>query len=198
MRNFRQKQKRKEEDDGMRRFIITGAPGAGKTTVIRQLELDGFNVVEEAATDVIAVSQAQGIAEPWTEPRFIDTIAKLQKQRQMRAYCRPDQIQFHDRSVICTAALAEYLGYQVTPILACELERIKTESVFEKLVFFMRNLGFIQPNEARRITFEESLRFEQIHEDTYRRFGFELVFVKPGSVLERVNFIKAAIARPGV
>ena len=31
----------------MRRFIITGAPGAGKTAIIRQLELDGFSVVED-------------------------------------------------------------------------------------------------------------------------------------------------------
>ena len=53
----------------MRRFIITGAPGAGKTAIIRQLELDGFSVVEEAATDVIAAAQARGIAEPWTDPR---------------------------------------------------------------------------------------------------------------------------------
>ncbi|GAC1438731.1 MAG: hypothetical protein NVS9B5_27900 [Terriglobales bacterium] len=37
----------------MRRFIITGAPGAGKTAIIRQLELDGFSVVEEAAADVL-------------------------------------------------------------------------------------------------------------------------------------------------
>ena len=36
----------------MRRFIITGAPGSGKTAIIRQLELDGFSIVEEAATDV--------------------------------------------------------------------------------------------------------------------------------------------------
>jgi predicted ATPase len=28
----------------MKRFIITGAPGAGKTAIIRQLELDGFSV----------------------------------------------------------------------------------------------------------------------------------------------------------
>jgi len=51
----------------MRRFIISGAPGAGKTAIIRQLELDGFSVVEEAATDVIAAAQARGIAEPWTD-----------------------------------------------------------------------------------------------------------------------------------
>ena len=42
----------------MRRFIITGAPGAGKTSIVRQLELDGFSVVEEAATDVIVATHA--------------------------------------------------------------------------------------------------------------------------------------------
>jgi len=63
----------------MRRFIVTGAPGAGKTAIIRQLELDGFSVVEEAATDIIAAAQARGIAEPWTDPSFIDLITNLLK-----------------------------------------------------------------------------------------------------------------------
>jgi predicted ATPase len=48
----------------MKRFILTGAPGAGKTAIIRQLELDGFSVVEEAATDIIALEQTRGLAEP--------------------------------------------------------------------------------------------------------------------------------------
>jgi len=48
----------------MKRFIITGAPGAGKTAIIRQLKLEGFSVVEEAATDVIASAHARGEAEP--------------------------------------------------------------------------------------------------------------------------------------
>ena len=49
----------------MRRFVLTGAPDSGKTTIIRQLELDGFSVVQEAATDVIALEQARGVSEPW-------------------------------------------------------------------------------------------------------------------------------------
>jgi predicted ATPase len=61
----------------MRRFIITGAPGAGKTAILRQLELDGFSVVEEAATDVITAALAQGADQPWTHPSFIDAVAKL-------------------------------------------------------------------------------------------------------------------------
>jgi len=177
----------------MKRFVLTGAPGSGKTVILRQLEFDGFGVVEEAATDVIALRQAVGIAEPWMQPVFIDAVADLQRLRQLRACSEPDGIQLHDRSVICTAALAVYLGYPVSEGLSRELERVKREAIFQKRVFFIRNLGFITPTEARRISFEETLRFEQIHEETYRKFGFELVFVEAGSVLERVGAIKAAL-----
>jgi predicted ATPase len=188
------KESQKEKANSMRRFIITGAPGAGKTAIIRQLELDGFSVVEEAATDVIAVAQARGTAEPWADESFIDAVADLQKARQLRAAKQPDDIQFHDRSIICTAALAVYLGYSFSPLLTSELERINKEAIFERRVFFIRNLGFITPTQARRISFEETLRFERIHEETYDHFGFEFVSVKPASLLERVSTIKAAIA----
>jgi len=174
----------------MRRFVITGAPGSGKTAIIRQLEIDGFSVVEEAATDIIAAAHAQGTVEPWRDPSFIDSIAKLQRDRQIRTSCQNDEVQFHDRCAVCTAALAIYLGYPVSPFLAAELERIQKEAVFQRRVFFVRNLGFVTPTEARRISFEETLRFERIHEETYRDFGFELITVEPGSIVERVGIIK--------
>src|SRR5258707_1824704 len=115
----------------MRRFIITGAPGAGKTAIIRQLELDGFSVVEEAATDLIAAAQAQGTVQPWTHPSFIDAIANLQKDRQIRTSHQPDEVQFHDRCAVCTAALAVYLRYPVSPFLAPALERVRKEAIYE-------------------------------------------------------------------
>jgi predicted ATPase len=184
---------RLEEGSHVRRFIITGAPGAGKTAIIRQLELDGFSVVEEAATDVIAAAQAQGVAQPWADPSFIDAVATLQRKREIRASCQPDEVQFHDRCTVCTAALATYLGYSFSPFLAGELKRVKEEAIYQDLVFFIRNLGFITPTQARRITFEETVRFEKIHEEIYRDFGFELFSVEPGNLAERVSIIKAAI-----
>jgi predicted ATPase len=175
----------------MRRFIVTGAPGAGKTAIIRQLELDGFSVVEEAATDVIAAAQAQGTLQPWTHPSFIDVVVKLQRDRQIRASYQPDKVQFHDRCAVCTAALAVYLGHPYTPLLTSELQRIKKEAIYQQQVFFIRNIGFIAPTEARRISFEDSVRFEKIHEEVYRDFGFELISVDPASLRERVKIIKA-------
>src|SRR5215472_5879847 len=177
----------------MRRFIITGAPGAGKTAIIRQLELDGFSVVDEAATALIAAMVAHGEPQAWTRPSFVDDIVNLQRDRLIRASHQPDEVQFHDRSVVCTAALATYLKRPFSPLLERELERIRQEAIYVNRVFFVRNLGFVTPTEARRITYEETVQFEKIHEETYRDFGFELVFIEPGTLAERTAQIKTAI-----
>ena len=178
----------------MKRYVLTGAPGAGKTAIIRQLELDGFSVVEEAATDIIALWQAKGIAEAWTRPEFIDAIVSLQQTRERRGAALLDLVQFHDRSVVCTAALADYLRVPRPQILVQELGRVKTQNVFHTSVFFLRNLGFVTPTEARRITYEETVRFEQIHERTYRELGFEIISIGPASVSDRVREIKRALS----
>jgi predicted ATPase len=175
---------------GMKRYILTGPPGAGKTALLRQLELDGFSVVEEAATDVIAFRQAEGIAEPWTDPDFLAAVVHLQEARQRRGSSLVDPIQFHDRSLVCTAALADYLGLPRPPCLLRELQRLQQQHVFERRVFFVRNLGFIIPTDARRISYEETVRFEKLHEQAYREFGFDIISIAPASVVNRVREIK--------
>jgi predicted ATPase len=122
-----------------RRFIITGAPGAGKTAIVRQLELDGFGVVEEAATNS-------------------GGIHRLSMQS---AGCKG-------------------------------IVRFKRPS--SRMRFSFTTVGFVTATEARRITFEETVRFEKVHEEIYRDFGFELIPVEPGNLLERVSIIKAAIS----
>ena len=66
------------------------------------------------------------------------------------------------------------------------------KAIYQGRVFLIRDLGIVT-TEARRISFEETVRFEKIHEETYRDFGFELVSVEPRSLVERVSIIKAAI-----
>jgi predicted ATPase len=174
----------------MKRFILTGTPGSGKTAILRQLEMEGYGVVEEAATDVIALEQAKGIAEPWTRPVFIDQVVALQARRRVRL---TDPLQFHDRSAFCTAALADYLGYPPSKMLTAELEGLKREAFYEKRVFFVQSLGFVTPSAARRISLEEARRFEAVHEKTYRLHGFELIPISPGSVLDRVAAIQGVV-----
>jgi predicted ATPase len=178
----------------MRRFILTGPPGAGKTAILRQLELDGFDVVEEAATDVIALHQAAGVAEPWADAAFTATIADLQHRRRTRVAPPGVEVQFHDRSAVCTLALARHLGRPVGGALVRELRRIAADAVFERRVFFIRNLDFITPTAARRIDLDEAVRFGATHEAAYRELGYELVFVEPAPLAERVRQIKDTVS----
>jgi predicted ATPase len=174
----------------MKRYILTGTPGCGKTAIIRSLEVAGYLVVEEAATDIIALRHAQRIAEPWTHGPFIDDIISLQKQRQLRVADLSSSVQFYDRSPLCTYALSVWLGYPISITLADEMERIAKERIYEKQVFFVENLGFCEPTAARKISFEDSLKFEKVHEETYRSFGYEWIRIAPRELAARVEQIK--------
>jgi predicted ATPase len=171
----------------MKRIILTGTPGCGKTSILRSLEMRGHFVVEEAATDVIAFDQANGIAEPWKNPVFIDNIIRLQRHRQIQVDDIPVALQYFDRSPFCTYALSVYLGYEPSEILMAEIDRVLQSQIYERQVFFVENLGFCTPSEARKISYEEALMFETIHKETYDKFGFDCVMIPPGALDERVE-----------
>lgn len=174
----------------MRRHILTGAPGAGKTVLLRALERAGHAVVEEAATDVIALAQAEGVAEPWTDPGFTDAIVALQRRREARAVGDPV---FFDRSPVCTLALARFLGHPVSARLRSEADRISAEGVYERRVFLVRGLGFVTPTAARRISLEDALRFERAHEAAYAELGYDLISIEPDTPDRRAAAVLARI-----
>jgi predicted ATPase len=179
----------------MKRYVLTGTPGAGKTSILRLLETLGHSIVDEAATAVIASEKAWGEAEPWTQASFIDKIVVLQRQRQARTAAAATTVQIYDRSPICTHALSTYLGHPVSSELSAEVDRITREQIYERRVFFVCNLGFCEPTAARRISFEDSLEFERVHRESYRAFGYELIDIPAGEVADRVAAISAMIVQ---
>jgi predicted ATPase len=169
-------------------YILTGAPGSGKTALLRLLERAGQRVVEEAATDVIALEQALGDPEPWARPDFASKIVALQRARQL-GRPRSAGTVFFDRSPVCTLALSRFLGRPVPTSLAVELDRLAAGPVYEPAVFFVRNLGFVTRTAARRISFADSLEFEKMHEQTYSELGFELIEVPAGPLAARAALV---------
>jgi predicted ATPase len=174
-------------------YILTGAPGAGKTAVLRMLEISGYPVVEEAATDVIALSSALGHDQPWQDSDFIDRILALQRQRHAAVRADPGATVFFDRSPACTLALSRYLGVALPRPLDREVSQVMAQDGYATTVFFIRNLGFVEPTAARRISFEDSLAFERVHERTYRELGFHLVEVPAGPLALRVELIRQTV-----
>jgi predicted ATPase len=180
----------------MIRYILTGTPGAGKTAVLRLLELGGAIVVEEAATDIIALENARGHREPWRDRCFIDKIVRLQRQRQALAAAADEFAAiFFDRSPVCTLTLSRYLGFAPSRLLEDEVERVVRDHVYAETVFFLGNRGSIQATAARQISFEDSLSLEQLHRQIYRDLGFKLVEVPAASLGDRVALIQQTVER---
>jgi predicted ATPase len=173
----------------MPEYVLTGTPGSGKTALLRRLELDGHTVVEEAATDVIALRQAYGRPNPWRDPSFLDDVLALQLRRAAAARGRTV---FFDRSPVCTLALARYSDLPPSPALTAA-----AAATSGRTVFFVRHLGFVERTAARRISLADALRFERIHEETYRELGFDLVDVPAGPMDERLARIGETLACGG-
>jgi predicted ATPase len=173
-------------------FVLTGTPGSGKTALLRALELDGVTVVEEAATDVIALNHAYGRGEPENAPGFLADILALQLRRATAVAGAAGPV-FLDRSPVCTLALARHLGLEPPAGLVAAAH---AQAAYGRIVFFVRNLGFVERTPARRITFADALRFERIHEQTYRELGFDLVDVPAGPLGDRLRTVRAEAGLP--
>jgi predicted ATPase len=163
-------------------YILTGAPGCGKTSLIRALEMQGHLVVEEAATDVISHGQSLGITKPWLETGFIDQILYLQNQRRLNSLHNYNVI--FDRSPICTYALCQFLNLEPSEELLKVILEMKNYTAV-----FIQNLGFVDQTNARTISFEEALSFEKLHREAYKKFGYILLEVPPLPLTERLDYL---------
>ena len=83
-------------------------------------------------------------------------------------------------------------------MLAGEVGRAVAEGGYETTAFFIRNQGFVAATAARRISFEDSIRFERIHEQAYRELGFRLVEVPAGPLEDRVALIRQTAGQAAV
>jgi predicted ATPase len=145
-------------------ITLTGAPGAGKTSLIAHLAALGYQTVPEAATDIIAQAQAAGQDRPWEDPHFTERIAALQLARLEAAGDRAGLV-FHDRGPVCTLALARFLGHAPGPRLRDAMARAQADMTGP--VFLVELMGFVTPTPARRIDLAGAQAFEQVHRDTY-------------------------------
>lgn len=174
-------------------FVLTGAPGAGKTVLAATLRQRGYAVVPEAATDVIAKHQAAGVEEPWLRAGFASEVALLQRQREREVSSPPPAVRFFDRSPLCTLALVRYLELPVPSILSDEVTRVVQDQMYARDVFLVRPLGFITATSARRISYDEAQTFETVHERVYREHGFALIDVPAAPAERRADLVEAHI-----
>jgi predicted ATPase len=178
------------------RYVITGGPGVGKTSIIHHLKEMGYHVVGEAATDVIRHSLAQGITRPWDKEYksdFNDEILDLQQHRQNEI---PDTgLVFFDRSMIdsFTYALIPMGGTESLETMVSKVQSVIDKQFYNQIVFFIDNLNGCETTEIRHENLDQLQLIERHLEQNYRALGYNVIHIGRDTVENRAKQIVSSI-----
>ena len=168
------------------KYIITGAPGTGKTSIINELEKRKFYCVHENAREIIAEQIVNGgNILPWKDQiAFEKKIANLRVKHYLSS--PRESVCFFDRSVI------DCIAYLKSNNLEISAEIIKNVKItcFNNTVFYtpLWEDIYLRDNE-RKEDIKEARKIEKNILDTYQSQGYKLVEIPKTSVIERTNFI---------
>lgn len=172
-------------------YIITGGPAAGKTTVLRELQQQGYCCVPEGARGIIQQQVAiDGSALPWDDT-FAYTSLMLQKSiDDYTVHSGTDFPCFFDRGIPDVAAYAALIQ-----LPHCrEINAVAAQLRYNTTVFILPPWESIFENDAeRKQTFAEAVETYHTLAKVYSQLGYTLVTVPPLSPVQRATFILQAI-----
>src|SRR5882672_3283583 len=92
-------------------FVITGGPGAGKTTVLLELEKRGFPHAPEVARQIIQEQvREQGSALPWRDRELYTRLMLDRSIDSYKAHTSAQSVTFCDRGIPDTLSYARLIG----------------------------------------------------------------------------------------
>ena len=173
---------------GAKHFVvITGGPGAGKSTLTDALGAAGFMTKPEAGRAIIQQQTAiGGDALPWRDRNLF---AELMLAWDMRSYGEAEQaagVVFFDRGIPDTVGYLELSGIAVPAHMAAAAERFR----YGATVFVAPPWQAIYAADSeRRQSFAEAVATCDALTSVYSRLGYRLQVLPLAPVEARVDFV---------
>lgn len=177
-------------------FVLTGGPGAGKTTLIKALEESGFQTVDEVAREIIKEQiESGGDALPW---KNMTCYTRLMLERSIQSYqihTESVDLRFFDRGIPDTLAYARLIGLDET----AEIEMAVRLYRYNPVVFMLPPWEYIYHTDGeRKQSFSEAVETYHVMRDIYASAGYKLAEVPVATVAERVGFIIDTLSKIGI
>ncbi|MFA0046145.1 AAA family ATPase [Vibrio sp. 10N.261.51.F11] len=169
----------------MNPIIVTGGPGAGKTTLINALGDMGYPIFAESSRQLIEQqSQLENGILPWLDlPGFAHLCLTVMSEQKEQA--NQHQIAFLDR------AIPDICGYLAQANLDIDVTYREASQGYHSQALFCRPEASIYvQDEVRPYPFEEALEIHHALERVYQELGYEVVEVPFMPVEERLQFVE--------
>lgn len=178
----------------MPKFVITGASGGGKSTLIAALAAEGYPTVPEVGRQIVTEQLAlKGTALPWLDQAaFMDLLFARSIAAFDQAGEAKEQTVFFDRSFLEAIAYGTLIGRAAPPAML----QAAAERRFEKTVFVCPPWREIFATDGeRQHDFDFAIRDYEANVAAYSAADYALVEIPRASIQERVAFIKRELAR---
>lgn len=174
-------------------FILTGAPGSGKTAILGRLGNE-FRCVDEPAREILAEQRATGGSGTWDQDASL--FVQLLLQRSIEKYAmarRSGETVIFDRGIPDCIVYALLAGTDPTP----SLEAADAYRYQPRVLFLEPWSDIYETDEERIMSFDDTVSFSRTLRDVYERCGYTLVDVPRDSIDDRATFVRMSIARFG-
>ena len=168
----------------MPRYVITGAPGTGKTALVESLSHLG-TIVGEPARELIA-EHRQSTGERSLDHAPVLFVERL-IARSIEKFDAADDtgLNIYDRALPDCVAYANAFGVDPDAALAAAAARRYSDPVFVTPPWE----SIYQADDMRRATFEQVSRFHDLLVAAYGSLGYELVELPRASVADRLRVV---------
>jgi predicted ATPase len=167
------------------RVAVTGGPGVGKTSVLRELQQRGYTVVPEMAREIIAERKAKGLS-PRPPPLEYARAIFERDTEQYHSIAAADSFVFFDRSILDSLAMLAELDH----LADCDRHEHLARYPYHSIAFVLPPWHEIYRLDSERDqSYEDAVRVYESLCGWYTECGYSLLEVRPGTIDERCEFM---------
>ena len=167
----------------IQRFIITGGPATGKSSIIEYFQQIGRHCFEEVSREIIKKKNIQ------TSTKDINFEVAVFQQRK-KQFLAATKLHFYDRSMLDGLAYMKLQNIHIPKQMLIDL----TTHRYESKVFIAPVWQEIYHQDSERLeSYKEAISIDKTLREIYNSFAYELVEIPLTTVEERVKFILSQI-----
>ncbi len=167
-----------------KKFVLTGGPGVGKSTIIELLKKEGFPTCKEIAREIITEQlQVHGDVLPWKNKRAF-------QKKVLEGQLSLEQAIPRETKVFLDRGLHDPIAFYLESEARIPTEFIQaSKNAGYSIIFLLEPLPSYENDSVRR---EDDIRARKLHHSiarVYGEFGYKLVSIPPVSPEKRLDLI---------